>query len=436
MTTKRKKSTSDGAGTRTGSASGLEAAAFGTTAGAILLGIAQADAAQRDEALAAMPAASPRSDREATETTEADSGSTQDSSVSSGDRPSQGRAVTDDGRTTPVADHQAAANGAPTLSEPAAVDTADPAAGVSDQAAKREDIAGKPATPQQTTPPVANASSVSSSAPPTGQDSLPANGLASDAATASMIPTVSLSDRIAGEITDAIGRISDGLADGESTEALGREIGGRISEAATAIAGEIETAIATTQSATADLRESLGAAIEADVADALGPVLTVPEEIADLPAPGDLATSITEAVETGLSNSGLASLDDISGQVLTKIPSTLLGAESENDLPGGLLSELFYSDGDASTSDDEISGPASVVETASQSIPALASNDKPSPVESISALDQGDILSDAATMLSEGGNLKTVDFAGISYADAPDLPYGGMHSAVNALGLL
>lgn len=191
------------------------------------------------------------------------------------------------------------------------------------------------------------------------------NAAVFEAGAADMAPVADIeviAARISDQVVAAIGQIAEGLQADRITAELGKSIAAEIADTAVSIARGIDVA------ATVD------AGLDR-IAGALPTVETIADQLAALPA-------------------------------------DLLGAETANDLGGGVLSDLFYSDG-----------------AAAEDLLTLA------PVPS-AALDAVSDLSDAASSFVEGAAAPVTDLIGLSYVDAPDLPYSGMQSSIGALHVI
>lgn len=235
-----------------------------------------------------------------------------------------------------------------------------------------------------------------------------------------------IAGRISEQIGSAIDRIAQGIEGGGQAEfaELGRSIAQEIAETAAAIVSDIEAALPA-----ASLGEDIRAAVEtailpqasSDAVEALPDAIGAIETLAT--APSSLADTIAEIRLPEPADVVLPAADI--GSLLASLPSPLLGAESDGGPDGGLLSSLFYSDGEAESPIAEAAQTAmSEAETVMPDDGAAAMPDaRPAP----------DDLSDAAAGIEAAVGAVTVDLVGLSYADAGDLPYSGMQSGLGAL---
>jgi len=187
-----------------------------------------------------------------------------------------------------------------------------------------------------------------------------------------------IASRISDAVVSAIGQVGEGLPVDQFAAQLGKSIAVEIADAATAIARDLNAA------------STVDAGL-ARIADAVPGVETI-------------AAGLQTQIEP------LGTLTD----QLAALPADMLGAETVNDLVGGLLSDLFYSDGGAA-SDVPAADPL-----ATQPVAGIAWSD----------------LSDAASSFVEGAAVTSTDLIGLSYADAPDMPYAGMQSSLGALHVI
>lgn len=357
----------------------------GTVAGALALGIAQTDDARADAVRETMAAIRPAGEAEsdAVDAVTAD--------------PAPMRAIDAVSRTAEAAATQATP---PQDAEAgrAAGDAETPAA-----APRSEHTAGTAAKTE--TSPEADA------APP----AMP--GGAGGAHAGSSLDAEVIADRISEQISSAVERIALGIENGTSME-MSRTIAQEIAETTVGIVRDIEAALPTA---------SLGEDIRATAESALSVEALADEVAASLEAMpiADLADDVSASVEDAIAGAGLATMQvpATSGDLLGLLPSALLGGESAGP-DGGLLSTLFYSDGEAGSSP-----PGAATATA----PILAE-----PVQwarEAGTVDAADSLSHAATGM-DGLETLTIDLVGISYTDAGDLPYAGMQSGLGALHLV
>ncbi|MDF1601599.1 hypothetical protein PZ895_17730 [Mesorhizobium sp. YIM 152430] len=334
MSTRRVKSSSETTSARPAPSSmSAETIAAGTTAGALMLGVVQAEAARKDAAL-----------------------ETAASAVDAGDPLSA-----------------LLATGDIMMDEAASRDLSLPPAGADD--APVPTPAGD--VPDRTTPPDPQPVERAMTAP---REEPPSEPVATDAPAAADIEAIA--SRISDQVVSAIGQVAEGLhADGFAA-GLAQSIAAEIADTAVSIARDLNAAS------------------------------TVETELARI---GDLVPTVETIAD------GLKPLLDPSGTAsgkLFELPSDVLGAEIVNDLGGGLLSELFYSDGGSS---DGFSA-----------ADALTASIAPLP----SGLPGEPDLSEAAFSFVEGAAAPAVDLIGLSYIDAPDLPYSGMQSSLGALHVI
>jgi hypothetical protein len=319
MSTRRVKSSSETAAIRPGqSAMSAETIAAGTTAGALMLGVVQAEAARKDAALETAASAF-------------EAGDPLSALLATGDIMMDAPAPQDRALPQPVeqamSPHMAASH-VPFRGE-----------------AQPEPTEAEAITDA---PPVADIEAIAS--------------------------------RISDQVVSAIGQVAEGLhADGFAA-GFAQSIAAEIADTAVSIARDLNAA----------------STVETELAR-IGDLIPTVETIADALQP------LTGPIETA-------------SDQLAALPSDLLGAEIANDLGGGLLSELFYSDGGSA---DDPAG-ADVL-AAPIALPAVA---------------DGPDLSDAAFSFVEGSAAPAAELIGLSYLDAPDLPYSGMQSSLGALHVI
>lgn len=307
-----------------------ETIAAGTTAGALMLGVVQAEAARKD---AALETAAPASD---------------------------------------VGDPLSAllATGDIMMDEPAPQDRSLPF--VETDGASAPVPAGD--VPDGTTPPVPQSAEQAMAAP---RDEPPSEPVATDAPPVADIEAIA--SRISDQVVSAIGQVAEGVQPEGFAAELGRSIATEIVDTAASIARDLNAAS------------------------------TVETELARI---GDLVPTIEGGLQPLLGQIETAS------SRLFDLPSDVLGAETVNDLGGGLLSDLFYSDGGSS-------GGFSAADALAVSItlPPASLPGEPD-------------LSEAAFSFVEGAAAPAVELIGLSYIDAPDLPYSGMQSGPGALHVI
>lgn len=354
MAQKRSKSpTSETAARPAPSALSAETIAAGTTAGALMLGVVQADAARKDAALQTI---APASDNEMASDSR-DGARVENASVvgPAGSEPGKpsGQAVPTD--VAPAQSIETAGMRAGTPANDAGA--GDPAAG---GIANGSDKAPAP-----------SGDTLRIEEP--GHDAASMGANISDAALPA--DAEAIVTRISDQITSAIDRIAVNLQDGGLTGDLGQAIAADIAETALAIVRDI-------------------------------PVLSPSSLPTDVTGVLPDAGEINDQIQTLLG--GLEPASD-----LATLPADLLGAEAVSDLSGGLLSDLFYSDG---------AGEAPATLTSMSAAPAAT------------IVDAG--LSDAASSMVDGFSPMSIELIGMSYSDATDLPYSGMQSSLGAMHLV
>lgn len=230
--------------------------------------------------------------------------------------------------------------------------------------------------PAISTPPIDGAAATAPSLPSAFEDAVneATSGAGAPPETAPAADIEAIAARISDQVVSAIGQIADGIQADQFAAELGQSIAAEIADTAISIARDMNVA------STVD---------------------------------GGLAR-IAESVPTLDAISGnLPSIETISEQLAT-LPADMLGAETFNDLGGGMLSDLFYSDGGAPS-------PAALLPTAAdltESIPVASD------------------LSEAASSFVEVVIAPVTDLIGLSYTDAPDTPYSGMQSNLGALHVI
>ncbi|MBL0936297.1 MAG: hypothetical protein IBJ07_16250 [Rhizobiaceae bacterium] len=304
-----------------------ETIAAGTTAGALMLGVVQAEAARSDAALEAAPPAFDADDPLA-------------ALLTSGD-----------------------------ITMATAPDAVAMPAGTSVAAAPIND-------PAISTPPADGASATTPILPASFEDAV-AEGAGHAGASPETAPAAdieAIAARISDQVVSAIGQIADGIQADQFATELGQSIAAEIADTAVSIARDMNVA----------------STVDGGLARIAGSVPTLDAISGSLP-----------------------SIETIADQLAT-LPADMLGAETFNDLGGGMLSDLFYSDGGAPS-------PAALLPTAADltgSIPAAPD------------------LSEAASSFVEGATAPVTDLIGLSYIDAPDTPYSGMQSSLGALHVI
>lgn len=323
MTTRRARSSNEAAPRPAQSSMSAETIAAGTTAGALMLGVVQTEAARKDAALEAAPPVFDADDPLA-------------ALLTSGD-----------------------------ITMATAPDAATMPAGALAAAAPIDD-------PAISTQPADGAAATAPSLPASFEDAF--NEATSGAGATPAADIEAIAARISDQVVSAIGQIADGIQADQFAAELGQSIAAEIADTAISIARDMDVA------STVD---------------------------------GGLAR-IAESVPTLDAISGnLPSIETIADQLAT-LPADMLGAETFNDLGGGMLSDLFYSDGGAPS-------PAALLPTAAdltESIPVAPD------------------LSEAASSFVEGATAPVTDLIGLSYIDAPDTPYSGMQSSLGALHMI
>lgn len=231
--------------------------------------------------------------------------------------------------------------------------------------------------PDGTTPPVPQSAEQAMAAP---RDEPPSEPVTTDAPPVADIEAIA--SRISDQVVSAIGQVTEGVQPEGFAAELGRSIATEIVDTAASIARDLSAA----------------SAVESGLA-----------RIGDLvPTIGTIAEglqSLADPIETASSR-------------LFDLPSDVLGAETVDDLGGGLLSDLFYSDGGSSGGFSTADGLAVSIALPPASLPGEPD------------------LSEAAFSFVEGAAAPAVELIGLSYIDAPDLPYSGMQSSLGALHVI